>query len=771
MGRLFVILLELCMIVVTYVDGTPTLSSSGVPQLCLNEGILAYEDAPPSGFSVNLRDSIEQLQGLIDSGCSNTFGRFLCTAHLPRLDLVRYGLHDKEVYLRPCSEVCRAVWRDCRLTARQLRIERTPEFDCSKNFQSEKKGACLSYLHPPMDQPMIVNGTRLNATSVSILYTPPKEGSRTEAFRVTYNDTASWGEAFFTTPRSRSYHTLNITDLMSAEAFKFEVAALNNFGNGPGTVLRVPAFQGIPDIGRTCEDITVPMCKSGLDYQQTAMPNSLGHLTQDDAGLEIHQFYPLVKVNCSTYLQTFLCAMYLPRCSSGSGGTQLPCRDLCVLARNGCKELMNKFGFSWPQSMTCENFPSYDEGNDCYLGGIPDTGTGCEEITVPMCKSDLDYQQTAMPNSLGHLTQDEAVLEIHQFWPLVEINCSDYLKTFLCAIYTPRCTSGSSRTLMPCRDLCVQVRDGCEQLMITYGFSWPESLWCESFPSYDEENDCYLGGAPVLDVGTNDRCEDISVSWCRSALGYNQTAMPNSLGHQFVIDAEMQLVTFTPVVQNGCSPHFSSFICSLYLPSCYSAPVLPCRELCEEARNGCAEVLLEFGFQWPEQLACEDLPSHNDGATCYLGDFVPPQSNQTTGTMTNVKPRRYDTHNLGVPSLFRGWVDVQGQGAANDYCRLVTSNTGGYLLSCSLAGMEGAPTDLNYNSTGPWFDAGHMDTWYMMDVNEDGRDDYCRCIGCLPTTYVSCLLAGEGAFMAQTFDYDPVPGGCHYNTVNPYFGR
>ncbi|XP_038078483.1 uncharacterized protein LOC119745889 isoform X4 [Patiria miniata] len=660
MGRLFVILLELCMIVVTYVDGTPTLSSSGVPQLCLNEGILAYEDAPPSGFSVNLRDSIEQLQGLIDSGCSNTFGRFLCTAHLPRLDLVRYGLHDKEVYLRPCSEVCRAVWRDCRLTARQLRIERTPEFDCSKNFQSEKKGACLSYLHPPMDQPMIVNGTRLNATSVSILYTPPKEGSRTEAFRVTYNDTASWGEAFFTTPRSRSYHTLNITDLMSAEAFKFEVAALNNFGNGPGTVLRVPAFQGIPD-----------------------------------------------------------------------------------------------------------------------------TGTGCEEITVPMCKSDLDYQQTAMPNSLGHLTQDEAVLEIHQFWPLVEINCSDYLKTFLCAIYTPRCTSGSSRTLMPCRDLCVQVRDGCEQLMITYGFSWPESLWCESFPSYDEENDCYLGGAPVLDVGTNDRCEDISVSWCRSALGYNQTAMPNSLGHQFVIDAEMQLVTFTPVVQNGCSPHFSSFICSLYLPSCYSAPVLPCRELCEEARNGCAEVLLEFGFQWPEQLACEDLPSHNDGATCYLGDFQPmpmnktdfspPQPNQTTGTMTNatlaVKPRRYDTHNLGVPSLFRGWVDVQGQGAANDYCRVVTNSTGGYFLSCSLAGMKGAPTDLNYNSTGPWFDAGHMDTWYMMDVNEDGRDDYCRCVGCLPTTHVSCLLAGEGAFTAQTLDYDPVPGGCHYNTVNPYFGR
>ena len=46
-------------------------------------------------------------------------------------------------------------------------------------------------------------------------------------------------------------------------------------------------------------------------------------------------------------------------------------------------------------------------------------------------------------------------------------------------------------------------------------------------------------------------------------------------------------------------------------------------------------------------------------------------------------------------------------------------------LSCALAGMQGAG-EYNYNSTGAWFDAGHMDTWYMRDVNQDGRDDYCR---------------------------------------------
>ncbi|XP_022104726.1 uncharacterized protein LOC110986816 [Acanthaster planci] len=150
----------------------------------------------------------------------------------------------------------------------------------------------------------------------------------------------------------------------------------------------------------------------------------------------------------------------------------------------------------------------------------------------------------------------------------------------------------------------------------------------------------------------------------------------------------------------------------------------------------------------------------------------PPIFNMTLLNYSSVvKPRRYDVHNLGVPSMFHGWVDVQGQGAANDYCRVVTNSTGGYLLSCSLAGMGGSQSDLNYNSTGSWFDAGHVDTWYMMDVNGDRRDDYCRCTGCIPATRVSCLLAGEGGFKTETLDYEPQPGGCHYRTVNPFFGR
>ncbi|VDM11553.1 unnamed protein product [Wuchereria bancrofti] len=45
-----------------------------------------------------------------------------------------------------------------------------------------------------------------------------------------------------------------------------------------------------------CETITIPLCK-GIGYNMTRYPNSYGHEKQEEAGLEVHQFYPLVEVN------------------------------------------------------------------------------------------------------------------------------------------------------------------------------------------------------------------------------------------------------------------------------------------------------------------------------------------------------------------------------------------------------------------------------------------------------------------------------------------
>lgn len=43
--------------------------------------------------------------------------------------------------------------------------------------------------------------------------------------------------------------------------------------------------------------------------------------------------------------------------------------------------------------------------------------------------------------------------------------------------------------------------------------------------------------------------------------------------------------------------------------------------------------------------------------------------NKPLTNMCFPKRRRYDIHDYGYDYYFHGWVDVQGQGAQNDYCR------------------------------------------------------------------------------------------------------
>ena len=73
--------------------------------------------------------------------------------------------------------------------------------------------------------------------------------------------------------------------------------------------------QGPPGVTHgKCEPITIPLC-ANIEYNMTIVPNLLGHTKQEQAGMEVHQFFPLVKVQCSAHLQMFLCAVYAPVCT------------------------------------------------------------------------------------------------------------------------------------------------------------------------------------------------------------------------------------------------------------------------------------------------------------------------------------------------------------------------------------------------------------------------------------------------------------------------
>lgn len=109
-------------------------------------------------------------------------------------------------------------------------------------------------------------------------------------------------------------------------------------------------------------------------------------------------------------------------------------------------------------------------------------------------------------------------------------------------------------------------------------------------------------------------CQPITVELCRST-GYNFTGMPNLVGHDTQADAEFTLQTFSPLVQYGCSAQLTFFLCSVYIPMCnekVSAPIGPCRGLCESVRARCYPVLQGFGFPWPVALDCTKFPAQND---------------------------------------------------------------------------------------------------------------------------------------------------------------
>nr|AQT19768.1 hypothetical protein Smed-fzd-5/8-3 [Schmidtea mediterranea] len=108
----------------------------------------------------------------------------------------------------------------------------------------------------------------------------------------------------------------------------------------------------------------------------------------------------------------------------------------------------------------------------------------CEIIKIPMCK-DIHYNMTMMPNMFNHENQDEAGFEAHQFYPLVQIKCSEDLQFFLCSIYTPICLKQYVKSLPPCRSVCERVKKGCDPLLQKYTFKWPEKMNCDQFPVYN----------------------------------------------------------------------------------------------------------------------------------------------------------------------------------------------------------------------------------------------------------------------------------------------
>nr|XP_060631679.1 frizzled-6 [Anolis sagrei ordinatus] len=108
----------------------------------------------------------------------------------------------------------------------------------------------------------------------------------------------------------------------------------------------------------------------------------------------------------------------------------------------------------------------------------------CEPIHIPRCTS-MSYNMTFFPNIMGHYDQYTAALHMKPFLPLMNIECSPDVCTFLCKAFVPLCVE-PARVIHPCRSLCERVYSDCKQYMDTFGITWPEELECNRLEDCDE---------------------------------------------------------------------------------------------------------------------------------------------------------------------------------------------------------------------------------------------------------------------------------------------
>ena len=100
------------------------------------------------------------------------------------------------------------------------------------------------------------------------------------------------------------------------------------------------------------------------------------------------------------------------------------------------------------------------------------------------------------------------------------------------------------------------------------------------------------------------------------------------------------------------------------------------------------------------------------------------------------------------PRYFNGYADVSRIGTPYDFCRMVSAKgeEGNLFFACALSGTDGlSSTSFRTPSVKDGFRISYDD--YMRDVNNDGRQDYCRILLWNDNTYQPvCAYAGDSGF-------------------------
>lgn len=251
-------------------------------------------------------------------------------------------------------------------------------------------------------------------------------------------------------------------------------------------------------------------------------------------------------------------------------------------------------------------------------------GKKCRSIAkVKFCRH-MPYNKAILPNNTN---MKDVKKNIRRYKPLVKTSCSKDLRYFLCATLLPECQNG--RVILPCKELCEKVNNGCNQAFRQNGFHFD----CDQFPEKGSNAQCHNNENTMINTQrVNDttkvaivilkqklQCESIAPV-CRN-MPYSKAMFPNILNHTNLDEAKREIRSFKPLIKSGCSNDLRFFLCSIYFPECQKGgPILPCQSLCQKVKTGCYPLMQKYGFSWPDYLKCNLFPENGTTAVCIDND-------------------------------------------------------------------------------------------------------------------------------------------------------
>nr|CAI5823282.1 unnamed protein product [Callosobruchus analis] len=318
-------------------------------------------------------------------------------------------------------------------------------------------------------------------------------------------------------------------------------------------VLAWPASSSEPLL-RTCEPIRVDMCL--MWYNMTSMPNLGGNDIQQEADLQLKSFSPLIQYGCSQNLKLFLCSVYVPMCTEKVSNPIGPCRGLCEGVRSRCFPVLQGFGFPWPDALNCSRFPVTNNH---------------EHMCIEGPKDEIDIRAPVDPA----------------------------VQKFDCGPNNRKgCPSACDSDLM-FDESEKKFAEVIRRVITLKATIFPLLLFVLAWLAYFSE--------PLLRT-----CEPICLEM--SLMWYNMSSMPNLSSNDVQQEADLQLKSFSPLIQCGCSQNLKLFLRTVYVP------ISTEEWLSEGVRSRCFPVLQGFGFPWPDALNCSRFPvTNNHEYTCIEG--------------------------------------------------------------------------------------------------------------------------------------------------------